>query len=389
MNSSRRKIWWLLGGGLLAALALLAVIVYPEAKKRWTAPLGPELALPSLTPALSSAAGSASTPSSLAGRTGSPTDTGGEQQTLPTQALPTPLKPAVTPQPMCGGPPTMNVLAIGIDRGIDYDYGLSDVIRIVRVDFVTPSVVVFALPRDLWVEIPGIEAHYGITQGKLNQAYFYGTPGMGYYQGPGGGAGLLARTLDLNFGLHVDHYGVVNLGTFTKIVDAVGGIDIDLPAPVDGLPFEGNPIDMGYFPAGPQHLNGEQALRLARIRQKYGDLVRIQNQNRVICALRDKITTPAVLPKIPQIIAALQDSVLTDLTPQQLAQMACLVPELKPEKVLFFSLPQEMLSSGQMYSPQLKGNVYILNADFDLIKAYAGQFMAASGPIETDETSCP
>jgi LCP family protein required for cell wall assembly len=290
---------------------------------------------------------------------------------------------------MCGGPPTMNVLAIGIDRGIDYDYGLSDVIRIVRVDFVTPSVVVFALPRDLWVEIPGIEAHYGITQGKLNQAYFYGTPGMGYYQGPGGGAGLLARTLDVNFGLHVDHYGVVNLGTFTKIVDAVGGIDIDLPAPVDGLPFEGNPIDMGYFPAGPQHLNGEQALRLARIRQKYGDLVRIQNQNRVICALRDKITTPAVLPKIPQIIAALQDSVLTDLTPQQLAQMACLVPELKPEKVLFFSLPQEMLSSGQMYSPQLKGNVYILNADFDLIKAYASQFMAASGPIETDETSCP
>jgi LCP family protein required for cell wall assembly len=390
MNSSKRKLWWLLGGGMLVAMALLAVIVYPEAKKRWIAPLGPGLDLPTLTPALSSAAGSSLATSRVAGRNGSPTQAGDELQTIPTEALTTPVKPAVTPQPLCGGPLSMNVLAIGIDRGIDYDYGLSDVIRIVRVDFVTPSIVVFSLPRDLWVEIPGIEDHYDITHGKLNQAYFYGTPGMGYYKGPGGGAGLLARTLDLNFGLRVDHYGVVNLGAFTKIVDAVGGIDIYLPEPVDGLPFEGNPIDMGYFPAGQQHLNGEQALRLSRIRQKYSDLIRIENQNRVICALRDKITTPAVLPKIPRIITALQDSVLTDLTPQQLAQMACLVPELKPENVLFFSLPQEILSSGRIYSPQLKGDVFILNADFNLIKDYAGKFMAASGPAETDEeSSCP
>ena len=58
------------------------------------------------------------------------------------------------------------------DGNEDYLYGLADEIRVVRVDFVTPKVTVLALPRDLWVEIPEIEDAYGITHGKLNQAYF-------------------------------------------------------------------------------------------------------------------------------------------------------------------------------------------------------------------------
>jgi len=283
----------------------------------------------------------------------------------------------------------MNILAVDIDTIDDYTYGLADVIRIVRVDFVTPKVTVFALPRDLWVEIPGIEDHYGITHGKLNQAYFYGTPGMGYYDGPGGGAGLLARTLDVNFGLQIDHYGVVNMLTFMRIVDAVGGIDIYLPAPIDGRPYEGNPIDMGYIPSGQQHFNGDQALRMARIRQKYNDLIRHEHQNQVICALKKKIATPEVLPKLPQIITALRDSVLTDLTPQQLAQLACLVPKLKAENVLFTGLPPEILSASRVYNPQLKDETFVLDVDFHVIQDYAGQFMAGSWPNETDGTSCP
>jgi len=283
----------------------------------------------------------------------------------------------------------MNLLALGIDSSLEYRYGLADVIRIVQVDFVTPRVNVFSLPRDLWVEIPGLEEKYGITHGKLNQAYFYGSPGMQYYKGPGGGAGLLALTLELNFGLRVDHYGVVHMQAFTRMVDAVGGIDVYLPNEVDGRPFEGNPEDMGYFPAGQQHLNGEQALRFARIRKRYSDFIRMDNQNLVICALKEKITSPAVLPKIPETIAALQDSVLTDLTPQQLAQMACLLPKLKPENLRFTSLPQEMLSSGQVYSQQLKDKTYILNADFDDVRNQVDQFTAGSWPAQPDEPPCP
>ena len=84
------------------------------------------------------------------------------------------------------------------------------------------------VPRDLWVDIPEISDHYGITQGKLNRAYLYGNKGLGYYDGPGK-AGLLARTLNLNFGVQPDHYLAVNMRTFEAVVDAIGGLDIYLP----------------------------------------------------------------------------------------------------------------------------------------------------------------
>jgi LCP family protein required for cell wall assembly len=166
------------------------------------------------------------------------------------------------------------------------------VIRIVRVDFVTPKITVLAMPRDLWVEIPDISHFYNITHGKLNQAYLYGGPGMGYYDGPGGGPGLLARTLDLNFGLRVDHYGAVNMFTFVKIVDAVGGLDIYLPTDVDGTPIDDKTEDMGYFTAGQHHFTGSEALRFARIRKRYNDFTRMDNQNMVLCALKDKVGQP-------------------------------------------------------------------------------------------------
>jgi len=67
----------------------------------------------------------------------------------------------------------MNILAIGSDaRGANYLYGLADIMRLVRVDFINARVTILEVPRDLWVEIPGISDHYNITHGKMNQAYF-------------------------------------------------------------------------------------------------------------------------------------------------------------------------------------------------------------------------
>ncbi len=285
----------------------------------------------------------------------------------------------------------MTILAVGADSGPDYLYGLADVIRIVRVDFVTPKVSVLSLPRDLWVEIPEIENPYGITHGKLNQSFFYGSPGMGYYQGPGGAPGLLARTLDLNFGLRVDHYGAVDMSTFVEIVDAVGGLEIYLPYDVDGRPIDEKTEDMGYFNAGQQHFTGEEALRFSRIRKKYNDFTRMDHQNMVICALKEKITSPAVITRIPQMIAAFQDSVLTDLSPEQLTQLACLAPKLSSENLLFTGLPEEILSPGRVYSPQQKNQVFIMEADFEVIRDYVSQFMAGTWPqaSTSNQPSCP
>lgn len=283
----------------------------------------------------------------------------------------------------------MTVLALGIDGAENYLYGLSDVIRVVRVDFVTPKVTVLDLPRDLWVEIPEIEEAHGITHGKLNQAYFYGTPGMGYYEGPGQGAGLLARTLALNFDLPVDHYGAVNMQTFVKLVDAVGGIDIYLPTDMDGTPVDDKTEDMGYFYAGQQHFNGDQALRFSRIRKRYNVFTRTSNQNMVLCALKDKVTSPAVLPRIPQIISAFQDSILTDLSLEQLTQLACLAPKLNSENLVFTSISEDLLTPGRVYSPQQKAETFVWEVDYGVIREILNQFLAGGLVSESDGATCP
>src|SRR5215207_7783795 len=128
-------------------------------------------------------------------------------------ASPAPLQPTITPVPTltfetntpaspflaCNDLPTLTVLAIGTDvRPGEHRYGLTDVMRAVRVDFRGQRVTVLEFPRDLWVKIPGIEANLKTDRQKLNTAYAYGNPEHG--------PSLLARTLDLNFGLKADHY---------------------------------------------------------------------------------------------------------------------------------------------------------------------------------------
>lgn len=388
MQTSKRKLVLIVGAVLLGTVAVLAVFFYPRIRQRWTEPLGPGLGLPTrtVTPAAIALDEATNTPAADASLSEAEEDV--EQPTEAVQATDTAV-PTPTTAPLCGGPPVMTVLALGIDGNENYLYGLSDVIRVVRVDFVKPKVTVLAMPRDLWVEIPEIEEPYGITHGKLNQAYFYGTPGMGYYDGPGAGAGLLARTLDLNFDLLVDHYGAVSMQTFVKMVDAVGGIEIYLPTDVDGTPVDDKTEDMGYFDAGQQHFTGDQALRFSRIRKRYNAFTRSSNQNMVLCALKDKVTSPAVVPKIPQIINAFQDSILTDLSPEQLAQLACLVPKLDSENLIFTTIPEDLLSPGRVYSPQQKAETYVLKADYNEIRAVINQFMAGTLVSDSDGVSCP
>ncbi len=281
---------------------------------------------------------------------------------------------------MCGAPPVMNILAIGADaRANNYTYGLADVIRLVRVDFVHPKVTVLEIPRDLWVEIPDIADNLnGQDHEKLNQAYLYGNPGMGYTDDPAHGPGLLARTLTLNFGAQIDHYAAVNMRTFEKIVNAVGGIDVTLPKAVDGR----TPDDMNsrlLFPAGTHHLDGTQALMLARIRIK-GDFVRADNQNRVLCALRNKLTSPAVVSDIPNMIRAFQGAILTDLSPEQLGQLACIGPQIPSGNIIFADFPAEHFKQTRQYDPLFKKAVFVWDVDFNIMREYIKKFDEGTWP---------
>lgn len=380
---------WITAGSIAGLLLIGGLIIYPRFKQTIAAPLGPVLQLPTYTP---TTAGAVSTSQA---NQASPTEqaAGIKAESKPGTAEPTKTpaaaKPTATAKPLCGGPPVMTILGIGADHGqsSNYLYGLGDAIRVVRVDFVTPKVTALTIPRDLWVDIPGISDH-GITQGKLNQSYFYGNAGMGYYTGSGGGPGLMAQTLDQNFGLRVDHYGAVNMEVFKRIVDAIGGIDIYLPTDVDGTPIDKKTANMGYFTAGQHHFNGDQALRFSRIRKRYNDFTRGDFQNMVICALEKKLTSAEVLPKIPKIIAAFQGQVLTDLSLEQLGQLACLLPRLDRKDIIFTSMPQEIFSPGRQYSPQQKDETFILEADPLVIRDYVSQFMAGTWPTQPDEPTC-
>jgi LCP family protein required for cell wall assembly len=298
---------------------------------------------------------------------------------------PTPtLTPTATEIPaLCGGPRVMYILLIGSDsRSNGYISGLADAIRVVRVDFTEPRVQLLTFPRDLYVEIPGIESHHGITHGKLNQAFLYGNPGFGYYDGPGQGPGLLTVTLEHNFDAQADHYVAVNLQAFSGIIDSVGGIDINLPYVVDGRAKRSNDTSR-YFPAGNQHLNGYRTMLLARMRPQ-GDIQRGEIQNLILQAVAEKLLSPAVIPQLPQLVELFRGSVQTDLDPVTAGQLVCLAAMLDKQKIEFLSFPEDLFESGRVQDPVL-GNTSILNADFTVLKSYVQKFKNGTW-LEKDRT---
>lgn len=274
----------------------------------------------------------------------------------------------------------MNILAIGADtRGDNYSYGLADAIRLVHVDFVNPKVTVLEFPRDLWVEIPDIADNlHGQDHEKLNQAYLYGNRGFGYTDDPAQGPGLLARTLALNFGVHIDHYAAVNMRTFVKLVNAVDGIDVTLPEPVDGRTAD-DTNDRLLFPSGTHHLDGTRALTLARIRIE-GIFARADNQNRVLCALRNKLLSPDVLTRLPKLIQSFQGAMQTDMSPAQLGQLACIGTQIQSGNVVFAGFPEELFQQARQYDPVFKKNVFIWKVDFATLRDYVTKFNEGTWP---------
>jgi LCP family protein required for cell wall assembly len=358
---------------MVAGAALLFILV-----ALWNKPLGPGLGLPAYVPTqgenisqlpTANPANSASVPE--------PTST---PSNLISQIVALLQPPSAAGKSLCDGPAVMTILLVGSDeRADDYLYGLADSIHVVRIDFTTPKVMLLDIPRDLWVEIPGLSDHYGITHGKLNQAYFFGNPGMGYYDGPGEGPGLLAQTLDLNFGLRVDHYLALDMKTFVNLIDAVDGIDIHIDSKIDlNEGQDGANPDLVYEP-GDYHLDGAQALQLARNRIPT-IMQRARYQNMVLKALEAKLLSPAMIPVWPQIIAQFSKSVQTDLSPNDISKLVCIGQLLTRDNTSMVAFPDEMFSNGHIYDPYRQVNTYIMEADFNQIRGYITDFMNGTWP---------
>src|SRR5687767_10525458 len=213
---------------------------------------------------------------------------------VPVTPLPTP-RVTPTPQPSWVGPPTFTFVALGVDQRDDREIPRTDTIMIGQVDLRAPRVSLVSIPRDLLVEIPG----FGMD--RINTAYVYGEQ----FKEPGGGIGLLQRTIEKSFGIQIDHFGLVDFQCFRTTIDAVGGVTINVPrAIVDPrYPTEDYGTKLVKFETGIQRMNGERALEYARTRSADSDFHRIQRQQLIIAAMRDQVLQLRTLPSVPTMLA--------------------------------------------------------------------------------------
>lgn len=208
----------------------------------------------------------------------------------------------------------INILLVGTDYREGDEYSRTDSMIIASIDPKTKSVGMLSLPRDLQVNIPG----YGPD--KLNAAYIYGD----YDKKPGGGIGLLERTIANNFGVQIHYYASVNFTGFEQIVDAFGGVTVDPPYPIvdDEYPTETYGYTSLYFPAGVQHLDGKSALQYARTRHEDLDFGRSRRQQEVILALRQQALKGNLIQNFYSLLDVLGKAVKTDVPQEQIPKLA-------------------------------------------------------------------
>jgi polyisoprenyl-teichoic acid--peptidoglycan teichoic acid transferase len=262
---------------------------------------------------------------------------------------------------ICGGPPLMFIQVAGNDR-----YNLADAIRIVRVDFINGRVSVLAIQRATWVTIPHLEEH-GITAMIVNASHSYGV----HWMGKEGGPYLLSETIALNFGIQSDRYLDISFDSFVKAVDAVGGVDVNLP---NGLYDDEMKI---YLNPGNHHLDGETALRFARVRYVDSDWKRIDRQTDLVMSLFKKLSNPAMLPKLPGLANQVKDDFFTDLSPLEIGQLVCLATKISPDTVKFYEIGQEMVIPTTLKD---KAKSQVMLPKYELIRPYVEQFINGTLP---------
>jgi LCP family protein required for cell wall assembly len=240
--------------------------------------------------------------------------------------------PKIIPIPDWEGKERINILVLGIDQRED-EQGpwRTDTMMLVSVDPVAQSASMLSIPRDVWVTIPGYR------EDRINNAHFYGDA----FDYPGGGPALAKKTVQSFIGVPVDHYVRVNFTAFEKLVDLIGGVDIDVPKEIDDPEYPsrtGSGYDPLHIPAGKQHMDGALALKYARFRHDdAGDFGRAQRQQQVLLAVRDQVLRAnklyELIPKAPEIVAMLESAVQTDFSLDEMIRLAKLGTQLKPENI--------------------------------------------------------
>lgn len=274
---------------------------------------------------------------------------------------------------------------------------LTDSMMIVSMDTVNNTAFMLSIPRDLYIDVPG----NGYS--KINEVYQDGNNDKFSESGyPAGGMGLLTKVVERDFGLDIHYYALVNYAALREAVNAVDGIDVTIASSdrrglYDAMisRAEGGPLRLAN---GPQHLDGQTALNLARARGSgisYGfpqsDFNRSEHQRLMLVALKDKATSAGVVSnpiKLGSLLDSFGNNVQTDFQTTELRRLVDLAQKVPSDKITSVSLnnvetaagPENLLMS---YRTRLGQSALVPAAgldDFSEIAAYLRQLMAPPAP---------
>jgi LCP family protein required for cell wall assembly len=216
-------------------------------------------------------------------------------------------------------------LLIGLDSKHNLGAQNTDVIIVVIVNKDTKQVSMLSIPRDLWVYIPT----YGWS--RINVAHKIGHR-TGY---PGGGPGLLMRTIEVNFGIRPEHWARVDFQGFTRVVDELGGVDMTVACPVNlrYKPPNSEDEEEMFLEPGVYHMDGTTALRYVRTRRGTTDFDRARRQQQFLKAMWDQTKGPDIVGKIPGLWSAMKDSFETDMNVMDIVSLAPVALDIKPQRI--------------------------------------------------------
>lgn len=245
---------------------------------------------------------------------------------------------------------------------------LTDSIMIVSLNTRNNTAFLLSVPRDLWVRLGGDNCRSGENYCKINEAF---EDGEGNNGDTNAGMSLLANTLSSRFGLPIDYWALVNYQAIKDAVNAVGGIDVTIKG--DGADGVYDP-DIDYatghvladYTNGVHHLNGEQALDLARARGDaygsyglaQGDYDRTQYQRQMLIAVKDKAASAGVLANpitLANLLDAVGNNVKTDFNTSEIHRLYDLVKPITGANVKSYGLNNvggKPLVQGSMYNGQ-------------------------------------
>lgn len=238
----------------------------------------------------------------------------------------------------------VNILLLGIGGAGHEGPNLSDTIMVMSIDPKTKDAAMLSIPRDLYVKLPAV-SNYGTQYGKINAANVYGGPEYA------------SKVISNVIGVPLHYYVVVDFSGFRQAVDAVGGIDINVPTALYDPDYPCDSENGKYCPfsvkAGMQHMNGTVALRYSRSRHSTSDFDRAARQQQVIAAVREKALQLSTLTnpvKLAALIDTLGGHVKTDLQPDEITKLASIAKDIDMSKVtqevLDTDRPESLLAGG-------------------------------------------